>query len=71
MTSLKHHFLKKFSADFTEVLIEIVKLMPGKVLNVLRRYLLSLLSYRENTGGGNIYPPPPAPRGLNQAQMAS
>ena len=37
--------------------------MPDKVLNVLRRYLRSVLSYRENTGGGNNYPP--ALRGLN------
>ena len=36
--------------------------MPDKVLKVLRRYLLSFSSYRENTGGGNINPP--ALRGL-------
>ena len=59
MTSLKCHFLKKLSTDFSEILLEDVKLMPNKVLKVSRRYLLSFLSYRENTGGGggNIYPP--------------
>ena len=37
--------------------------MPKKVLKVSRRYMLSFLSYREKTGGGNISPPP-ALRGL-------
>ena len=37
--------------------------MPGKVLKVSRRYRVSFLSYRENTGGGdNIYPTPSAAR---------
>ena len=31
--------------------------MLDKVLKVSRLYLLSNLSYRETTGGGNIYPP--------------
>ena len=33
--------------------------MLDKVLKVLRRHVLSFMSYRENTegGGGNIYPP--------------
>ena len=42
--------------DFSESLVGEVKLMPDKVLQLLRRYLLSLLSYRENKGGGNINP---------------
>ena len=66
MTSLKRHFLKTFLTDFSGILSEGVKLMPEKVLKVSRRYLLWFLSYRENTGGGNIYlPPPPALLGLN------
>ena len=52
MTSLKHDFLKNFSTDFSEILVGDVKLKPDKVVNVLRRYLSALLSYRENTGGG-------------------
>ena len=51
ITSLKRHFLKKISTDFSETLLEDVKLMLDKVLKVLRRYLMSFLSYRENTGG--------------------
>ena len=58
MTSLKRHFLKKFSTYFSEILSEDVKLMLDKVLNVSHRYLWWFLSYRENTGGeGNIFPP--------------
>ena len=37
--------------------------MPDKVLKFSRRHQLSFLSYQENTGGGNIYPPPPVGRG--------
>ena len=70
MTSLKRHFLKNFSTDFSEVLLEDVKSMPDKALKVSRRYLRLFLSYRENTGGGNIYPPPPqALRGLINADQ--
>ena len=36
--------------------------MSDKVLKVSRRYLVSFLSYRENTGGGNIYYPTSAAR---------
>ena len=39
--------------------MEDVKSILDKVLKVLRRYLLSFLSYRDNTGRGNIYAPPP------------
>ena len=65
MTSLKRHFLKNFSTDFSEILLEDVKLMLDKVLKVSCRYLMSFLSYRENTGGGNIYPPPPSAARVN------
>ena len=58
MTSLKHNFLKHFSTDISEILSDDVKLMPKKVLRVPSRYLLSFLSYLENMGGDNIYPPP-------------
>ena len=61
MTSLKRHFIKTFSTDVFEILLEDVKLMPDKVLKVSCRYLLHFFSFRENTGGGNI---PPALRGL-------
>ena len=56
---LKHHFLKEFSTDFSEILVEDVKLMPEQVLIVSRRYLPPFLSYRENPagGGGRICPP--------------
>ena len=61
MTSLKRNVLKNFSTDFSEILSKEVILMPEKVLKVSRRYLLSFLSYRVNTGGrGNISPPPSA-----------
>ena len=55
MTSLKRHVLKKFSANFSEILVD-VKFMPDEVLKLSRRYLLSFFSYRGNTGegGGNI-----------------
>ena len=62
MTSLKRHCLKNLSTDFSEILVKGIKLMPDTVLKVSRRYLLSFFSYRENTEGGNIYPP--ALRGL-------
>ena len=51
MTSLKHHFVKNFATDFPEIFVEDIRLMPDKVLKVLRRYLLSFLSYRENERG--------------------
>ena len=64
MTSLKLHFLTNFSTDFSEILSEDVKLMPNTIMQISRRYLL-FLSYRENTGGGNISTPSsPALRGL-------
>ena len=44
---------------FNGNLVRDVKLMLDKVLNVLRLYLLLFWRYPENTGGGNIYPPPP------------
>ena len=59
MASLKRHFLKNFQTDFSEILVAGVKLMLGKVLKVLRRYLPSFLSYRENPAGGGRYSPPP------------
>ena len=64
MTSLKRHFLKFFSTDFSEILAADVKLMLWKVLKVLRRYLLPFLSYRENPAGGDIRPPPQRGAGL-------
>ena len=48
---------------------EDVKLMPEKVLKVLRRYLLSFLSYRENTGALVKFTPPPALRGLSDLTL--
>ena len=60
--SLKRHFLKKISTDFSKILLVDVKLMLDKLLKILQRYLLLFLSYRENTGGGKIYPPPSAAR---------
>ena len=54
-TQFSQKFLDRF---FSEILIEDVKLIPNKVLKLSRRYLMSFLSYRENTGGGKIYPSP-------------
>ena len=64
MTSLKHHFLKNFSMDFSEILEVDIRLMLDKVLKVLPRYRLSLLSYRGNREGANIHSPPSALRGV-------
>ena len=62
MRSLKRRFLKKFSSNFSELLIKDVKLMQDKVLEVSRRYLLSFLGYRENAewGGGKYLTPTPS-----------
>ena len=57
MASLKHHFINNFLTDFSEILEEDVKLMLNKVLKVLCRHLLALLSYRENMEGGIFMPP--------------
>ena len=52
---------KKLSTDFSEILVADVKLMPGKVLIVLRRYLPPFLGYQENpAGGGAIFAPSPS-----------
>ena len=60
MTSLNRHFLKNFSTDFSEILVVDVKLMLGKALKVLRRYLLPFLSFRGNqAGGGQYFSPTP------------
>ena len=48
----KNNFLKNVLTGFSEILIADVKLRVDKVSKVLRRYLLSSLSYRGNTGGG-------------------
>ena len=50
---------------FFATLVGDVRLMPDKVMKVLRRYLLPFLSYRENTEGGGVIFPTPALRGLN------
>ena len=55
----KSSFSQKFLV-FSEIFVEDVKLMLGKVLKVLRRYLLPYLSYRENPVGGGGYQPPPS-----------
>ena len=48
----KTQFSQKYVHGFSITLIEDVKLMPDKALKVLHQYLLSFLSYPENTGGG-------------------
>ena len=61
MTSLKRHFLKNFSTDFSEIFVVNAKLMLEKVLKISCRYLLLILSYRGNpVRGGRISPPPPS-----------
>ena len=52
MTSLKRHFLKNLSTDFSGILSDDAKLIAHQVLKVLRRYLLSFLGYLENREGG-------------------
>ena len=59
MTSLKRHFLKNVLTDSPNILVGNVEFMTNRVMEVLRRYLLSFLSYRENTGEGVIFTPPP------------
>ena len=68
MKSLKRYFLKKKNIIFSETLTKHVKMMPDKVLKVLRRYLPSLFIYRENPCGAASEPP--AGRGLNEFQLA-
>ena len=70
--SLKCHFLKNLSTDFSEILVEDVKLMLVTVLKVSRRYLPPFVRYRENPAGGGQYlpPPPPVGRGLNLWNLA-
>ena len=53
-TTFSQKFLKLF---LSETLVGEVKSLLDKVLKVLRQYLLLFLSYRENTGGGVIFPP--------------
>ena len=70
MTSLKRHFLKNVSTDFSKSLLHDVKWMSDKLLKMSRRYLLLFLSYRENTEGEGVLfapPPPPAAR-VNKAR---
>ena len=66
MTSLKRHFLKRFSFNLHKIFRDDVKLLSHKVLKVSCRYLELCRSYGEYPGGGNIHPPPPgaAVRGL-------
>ena len=49
MTSLKHNFQKKKLKVFSQILMEDVKLILDMVLEIPRRYMLPLLSYRENS----------------------
>ena len=70
MMSLKRHFLKNFSTDFPEILVEDVKLMLGKILKVSRRYLPPFLNNRENPAGGVIFAPPVG-RGLTHRMHKS
>ena len=69
MTSLKRHFLKNVSTDFSDFFLADVKLMLEKVMKVLRRYLLLFLSYRENPAGGQNLTPPPAGCGLSYKHL--
>ena len=58
--SLKRHFLKNFLTDFSEILVEDVKLMLEKVLKVSRRYLPQFFLATERKSaegnGGRICP---------------
>ena len=58
LTSLRRHFLRNFPADFSQILMEDVKLVLDMALNCSRRYLPLFLSYREYTGMGTEYAHP-------------
>ena len=60
MTSLKRHFLKRFLTDFSEILLEGVKLMPDKVLKVSRRYILRFSAIEKIREGWLIFTPHPS-----------
>ena len=47
MTSLERYFMKNLWTVSSDFISEDVRLMPGKVLKVLRRYPPSLFSYRK------------------------
>ena len=54
----KMQIFKHFWTDFSDILLEDVKLMLNKVLNISSRILPPSLSYRENPPGGAETPPP-------------
>ena len=59
MASIKRHYIKN-TTYFLENIMEDVKLMPDKMLKVLRRHLLSFSSYGLNLSGnrgGAVSPP--------------
>ena len=59
VTSLKRHFLKYFSTDFSGILIADVKLMLRKVINISRRYLLPFWAIKKmRRGWQNLSPTP-------------
>ena len=58
ITSLKRHFLKTFWTDVSEVWVADLKLMLGKVLNVLCRYLPPFFELSRKAGRGAESPPP-------------
>ena len=65
--SLKRHFLKNLSTDFSEILVSDVKLVLGKVLKVSRLYLPPFFELSRKSGReGNICPL--AGRGLRNAK---
>ena len=58
----KTTFSQTFIYGFSEILVGDVELMPEQVLKVFRRYLLSFLSCRQNTGAVSTPPLPTAAR---------
>ena len=66
----KSSFLKKFSTDFCDILLGDVKYMPDKVLKnvTMISAVVCELPRKHGWGWGNIYPPPPALRGLDQTR---
>ena len=55
----KTNFLKNLSIHLAEILCEYSKVMLYKVLQVLRRYFPTFLSYRESSLGGGVRQPTP------------
>ena len=71
MMSLKRHFLKKFSKDFSEILVADVKLMlwEGTESVASISAVVLELSRKSGRGGGAIFAPSPSGARVNIGEI--